>query len=533
MLNLLIVDDEQIMRKAITSIVRRYVPEIEHIHDADSGRKAIEIARTEHIHIVCMDIKMPGIDGIEAISQMKKSIPGAAFIIISAFDEFKNAAAAIRLGVKQYLLKPLDREELVRVLYQAIEEQKQLQARNERELHLTESISLLRESLSRQILYALMTGSTEDLGSQSVRKLTEDFCNGGAAFVIFYHTVPEPVSERNVYMDRSENNIRDYAEKNGGIAGRIQENRLAVFVPGRGGDNGSIHGGDDDSLDEQGWIRKTSRDIAKRVSAPETAGVSIGAGCFVKELCRMHISYCCAAQAAEREGQTGIHIVYGDEDTQSPYHYPYHLESEIFQAVSAEEREKALAKFSELFSYIVAHANGGNEFIYKQLYIFSIGLARLRIEKNVEEIGNMGLEYMNDTLSMYKWCEQYIQKCIYDLTNRVAACSDNLIEEAIAYIHENYSQQITLADISGRVYLSSYYFTKLFKAKTGKTFVGYLTDYRIDVAKKLLKANLSYRIQDICEMVGYGDKKYFCKCFKKNTGMTPAAYRDSLQENMQ
>ena len=112
---------------------------------------------------------------------------------------------------------------------------------------------------------------------------------------------------------------------------------------------------------------------------------------------------------------------------------------------------------------------------------------------------------------------------------RSAAYSDNLIEDAVAYIHENYDQQITLADISGRVYLSSYYFTKLFKAKTGKTFVEYLTDYRIDVAKKLLKANLNYRIQDICEMVGYGDKKYFCKCFKKSTGMTPAAYRDSLQ----
>ncbi len=281
--------------------------------------------------------------------------------------------------------------------------------------------------------------------------------------------------------------------------------------------------------DERAWIREQGRELASRVFAAEGTGVAIGTGCFVKDLQRMNLSYCCAAQAAEREGQRGIRIVCGDEQTESPYHYPYRLESEIFQAVAEEDSKTALAKFSELFSYIVAHANGGNEFIYRQLYIFSIGLARLRIEKNVEEAGNMGLEYMNDTLSMYKWCEQYIQKCIYDLNNRVAAYSDNLIEDAVAYIHENYNQQITLADISGRVYLSSYYFTKLFKAKTGKTFVEYLTDYRIDVAKKLLKSNLNYRIQDVCEMVGYGDKKYFCKCFKKSTGMTPAAYRDNLE----
>lgn len=518
MLNLLIVDDEQIMRKAITAIVRKYIPEIAEIYDADSGRKAVEIAREKRIHMVCMDIKMPGIDGIEAISQMKKSIPEASFIIISAFDEFKTAAAAIKLGVMQYLLKPLDREEFVRVMYQAMEEQKKLQDQSERELHLTESISLLEESISRQILYALMTGSTDELGTQPGKKLAEDFKHGGAAFMIFFHTTPGQEIDRKVFMDKTEKRIREYICQTGGIVGRIQENRLVAFAAAGSSGQG-----------ERGWVREQCREIQTRVCAPEMAGVAIGAGCFVKDLNRMNRSYCCAAQAAEREGQPGIRIVYGDEQTESPYHYPYRLESEIFQAVSAEDRETALAKFAELFSYIVAHANGGNEFIYKQLYIFSIGLARLRIEKNVEEISNMGLEYMNDTLSMYKWCEQYIQKCIYDLNNRVAAYSDNLIEDAVAYIHENYDQQITLADISGRVYLSSYYFTKLFKAKTGKTFVEYLTDYRIDVAKKLLKANLNYRIQDICEMVGYGDKKYFCKCFKKSTGMTPAAYRDSLQ----
>lgn len=140
----------------------------------------------------------------------------------------------------------------------------------------------------------------------------------------------------------------------------------------------------------------------------------------------------------------------------------------------------------------------------------------------------MGLEYMSDILSMYKWCEQSIQDCVFDLEHRVAAYSDNLIEEAVSYIHEHYDQSITLGDISGRVYVSSYYFTKLFKAKTGKTFVEYLTDYRIRMAKKLLKENLDYRIQDVCEKVGYSDKKYFSKCFKKITGMTPASYRDSI-----
>lgn len=87
---------------------------------------------------------------------------------------------------------------------------------------------------------------------------------------------------------------------------------------------------------------------------------------------------------------------------------------------------------------------------------------------------------------------------------------------------------ISLSDISGKVNLSSFYFTKLFKAKTGMTFVEYLTDYRMKVAKKLLEENMELKVQDVGERVGYMDYKYFCKCFRKNTGVTPASYRSQL-----
>ena len=87
---------------------------------------------------------------------------------------------------------------------------------------------------------------------------------------------------------------------------------------------------------------------------------------------------------------------------------------------------------------------------------------------------------------------------------------------------------ISLSDISGKVNLSSFYFTKIFKAKTGMTFVEYLTNYRMKVAKKLLEENMELKIQDVGEHVGYTDYKYFCKCFRKQTGGTPASYRSQL-----
>jgi len=74
--------------------------------------------------------------------------------------------------------------------------------------------------------------------------------------------------------------------------------------------------------------------------------------------------------------------------------------------------------------------------------------------------------------------------------------------------------------------LSQFYFTKLFKDRTGKTFVEYLTDLRIDSAKKLLREDIFLRVREICYMVGHNDPKYFCRISRKTVGVTPAGIQE-------
>ena len=88
MYKLLIADDEQITRKAIKMLLTKYVPEITEIFETGSGRGAIELSANAHPDIICMDIKMPGIDGMEAIRVIKERSPATEIIIISAYDEF-------------------------------------------------------------------------------------------------------------------------------------------------------------------------------------------------------------------------------------------------------------------------------------------------------------------------------------------------------------------------------------------------------------------------------------------------------------
>ncbi len=99
-----------------------------------------------------------------------------------------------------------------------------------------------------------------------------------------------------------------------------------------------------------------------------------------------------------------------------------------------------------------------------------------------------------------------------------------LITEAMEYIKENYNKELTLDEVAQSVFISPYYLSHLFKDELGKTFVEYLTEVRINEAKKLLK-NTKKSITRIAEEVGYYDSSYFSKVFKKQEGMTPQQYR--------
>lgn len=105
----------------------------------------------------------------------------------------------------------------------------------------------------------------------------------------------------------------------------------------------------------------------------------------------------------------------------------------------------------------------------------------------------------------------------------------DVIAEAKEYIRQNYNQNISLNDISGKFYINPYYFSQLFKKKTGMTYQKYLTDYRVDRAKKLL-AETELHIYEVCKAVGYSDVNHFNQTFERVEGMKPSEYRQKYKQ---
>jgi len=140
-LKAVIVDDEILERKALAKILAENMPDIQLAGEAANGRNAIRLADDLVPDIMLMDIKMPGIDGVEAVKEIRKRHPDIQFIMISAFDTFEYAKEVMRQGVKEYLLKPAKTEEIVSAIGRVQKDIRLEQKKAQEQMKLKEQLS--------------------------------------------------------------------------------------------------------------------------------------------------------------------------------------------------------------------------------------------------------------------------------------------------------------------------------------------------------------------------------------------------------
>ncbi|WP_438823840.1 response regulator transcription factor [Bacillus sp. JJ1566] len=149
MIKVIIVDDELFERKALTKIIKTECTDIEVIGEAQNGRVAIEKATQLQPDLMLMDIKMPGIDGVEAVRQIKQLHPDIKFIMVSAFNTFEYAKEVMQQGVKEYILKPSRKadilEAIARVKAEIEEERRQVEAQTELKSRMKELLVLAQK----------------------------------------------------------------------------------------------------------------------------------------------------------------------------------------------------------------------------------------------------------------------------------------------------------------------------------------------------------------------------------------------------
>ncbi len=472
MIRMLIVDDERIDREGVAYLTRKFEFPIETCM-AESVEEAMQVLDSQRVDILFTDICMPEQDGLELIRQAKEHQPGLHCVIYSAFGEFDYAKRAMQYGVRHYILKPLKLEEF-RATIQAVLEDCRKSGLDRR-----------KEQLLRLLLLGQLPEGEFDIGG---------------------HLLLADMS-RPLFAD-SRYDLEAVIGELFGEAVWVSLNEYQAVL---------VAGGEESELEAaaQAFCRRVERDagtvttvvLGSRAAGPE----ELLAAYTQAETCLDAKFFSKDSQVIRAQGEGGGEA--GD------YHQRL---QDVEVCIRRGEKVRALAEVERLFQEL------GQSGALSPLYIKYIGGNLIHYCTEVNR--NLSQETVTAYVDRLFHCAN-----IYALKDVLVGILDEAMEDGeedkstirqiLEIVEQEYMHDISLEQIADRVQLSPSYLSFYFKKETGRNFIKYLTVYRLEKAKELLR-NTDIKVIAISEMVGYLNSSYFCLLFKNYTGMTPARYRE-------
>ena len=531
MYKVMIADDEGIVIESLKFIIEKNFRDQCIIESAKTGRSVIELAENFRPDIAFMDIQMPGINGIDAMKEIRKQNKNIIFIIVSAYNKFDYAKEAINIDVLDYVNKPIEQKKIVEILSKAMQKVDEEKNKRSNDLKTREKLEIVVPFIETGFIYSVLFQENFEEEISNYRQLLGIEEDGGFMMVIecgeerenghFTNAIGTSVKAQSYYQDLR-SIIKEHFNK--AVVGSLMSNKVIIFVPcevpGEEEYEGRIRLIDD--------TRKMVRQLQKSIDVKFRAG--IGKYYILKNI---NTSYKEAGRALQySQGSVGhamdLPVVLNYDND-----YPIEIENSLFTTIEEGNVSKADIEARKFYDWMVDNYPQLNEDI--KLKVLEMVLWA---EKLAYLSGGMTYhfasrhDYLNTINSMKDydeiklWFLDRINEATRNISDKKQESSVSVVEKAKEYINENFDKEISLDEVSKKVNISPYYFSKLFKDETGTNFIEYLTDIRINEAKKLLlDRNMS--MKEICMAVGYSDPNYFSRTFKKNVGVTPTEYRES------
>lgn len=529
MMKLLIADDEYLVIDSLKYVVERFSKDVEVVGTAKSGREAIEKAMALKPDIVFMDIHMPGIDGIEAIKQIKAISSDVVFVIITAYEYFNYAKEAINLGVHEYLLKPINRGKVVEALEGICAEIANRREAVQREILLKEKMNKVIPHLEGQFIYSqLFDGNAvrdaafyEEVFGMRIghgyvmMAIVEDAGNHGQQEGM------KTSLDKQRFYDIFNLELKNLCQC---LIGPPLLDKVAAYIPV------------DEGMDAY-EVRNRSVDIGARLLERINRSIDIeyrigigrsyDIGNFSKSCNEANMS------ASLKNEDVVIHF----EDIMTKGNiidmYPESQEKELIRKLLCVDAAGALDAFERIFLWLTMNYKEDMDRI-KSRMIELFFLIKRSVPYCEENDSLKAQAFLNNVIKtqglreLKVACAGQLEQIISGMREARELEINSLSAKVKKYIMENFHRDIGMDDAAKETNLSYHYFSKFFKDSTGKSFVEYLTELRVDKSRELLR-DTNDSIKEICYKIGYSDPNYYCKIFKKVTGMTPTEYRDNQQ----
>ncbi|MEH7300801.1 response regulator [Neobacillus drentensis] len=523
MLSILIVDDEVIERKALTKIINSSLKDVRVIGEAPNGRKAIEMAAEHRPDIIFMDIKMPGVDGVQAVKEIRKMDPGIRFIMVSAFNTFEYAKEVMQQGVKEYILKPSSKQDILeavaRVSSDILEERK-----------LREEQQSLRENLERAVSIAqkewvssLLVNSVRDITFDEWGQLLGVEITSG--FIMLLSLQPRANAElsisdrQNWYMWLKE--VQKPVVKNEEMMiGQLTDSQVPVLFLCK-------------KTEEKPNFKTSAQLIVERLhhlfqKESFQAELRIGVGLPYNHAHELNQSYHEAVLALKQLLKTPnrkyiIGVKQGSSQ-ENPENGVLEVEKKLLEAVRQGDVNQVLYIFD---MFVAKHADDKNvkEVLVKKSFdeLFIL-LSRMLHDLGISYEQTPTIDVSEDRNVIFEKGKSHLLSVVHHVQVWRNNHAKGMLHKAKEYIEKHFADSITLESVAEFVELSPFYLSKLFKDRFGMTFIDYLTEIRIQHAKAEM-VDPGKSLKEICYSVGYKDPNYFSRVFKKQTGLSPSEFR--------
>ncbi|MDD3361268.1 MAG: response regulator [Hespellia sp.] len=530
-LKVFLVEDEYVVREGIKNSIDWELAGYDFCGETSDGELAYSMIQQLKPDIVITDIKMPFMDGLTLSKLLKKDMPWIEIMILTGYAEFDYAKEAIRIGVAEYLTKPINSEELLKEigrLADKIEEK-----RKERELRETYQREMQENSLRerKEFFQQLVAGEKTPAELFEVaNRLQLDIS------AIWYSVVLLQVHFQNRDHSEYSNTLIAMEEK---IVEYVNRNQILLFDRNLEG-VACVFKADTTEIMET--MQSDFIEMVQQiVSEKERMDYFVGVGEPVERLRELRYSFESANHAfAHRYLVDGSLVLYGKDihKQRNQEKDEFHLESvspkqmnkkkmqEFLKVGHRDESPYFVEEFFQAFDTNAMESNVFRQYITMDTYF---GIAEfvegLGYDKSEIPAPDLAEDVWKSKASAISYVKNMIEKAL-ELRERAASNQyDILVEKVKSYIEENYADEdLTQNVVAAYVNYSPNHLSTIFSQETGQTFSKYLTDFRMNKAKELLRCTAK-RSSEISKEVGYKDSHYFSFLFKKTQDMTPTQYR--------
>lgn len=531
-----LVEDEMVIRRGIKNSIDLEKEGYIFCGEASDGELAYPMIIKEKPDILITDIRMPFMDGLELCKLVKKELPNIKILILSGYDEFDYAKEAIRLGVTEYLLKPISSGKLLEALNGVSESIRREKEDKDLVRKYMEEMRENTEHEKQKFFEQMIAGNLSMADAlETGKKYEMNLSAGMYNLLLFRFTLGKENRKSGELLGEAEYAIE-----------KLTERLEYVFEFQRGVEGWAflLMADNEEQMSER--VKELSKDLEEIMKNYSTIAYFGGIGQPVARLRELEESFREAERALAARFTMELNRIISVEDIRMAQNVDTLDDIEITSFGEIEKTRTMLEKFlnngaeDEIDEFVDVYINELPEenlksVLMRQYIIMDAYIVMMSFCEKIEGIeGEMQAqsEELKNSMKTIQTLEE-IKNYIRMLLKKIIGVRDtisgrrysDIIEIAKDQIRKTYmSDEISLNTIAAEVGMSPSYFSSIFSKEMGKTFVEYLTEIRMDRAKELLMCS-SMKTSEIGYEVGYKDPHYFSYIFKKTQNCTPKEFR--------